>query len=287
MHVLGQVSAAQDVVQEVRRPWRQPQRYDPTLGTLRTYLTLSARHRAYDLLRSELRRSVVRSATIGSSRHSARPRRRSAVDAPTASAVREPSVPSSERRQVVEMAYFGGLSYRDVARAVGISEGTAKSRSAWRWPNWENMPTASRWSRHDHPCAPCRCRPGCASACSRPRGRPARPAERFPHHLEITPSRRSIDAPTPSTACCACWTTSSGTSGCCAISTSTAWSTPGRRRGPLPGGTRRRSDRRRRRPRRGDAVRCPRAGRTDSPTRRAPHLARRRRRDVGDPRGGR
>jgi RNA polymerase sigma-70 factor, ECF subfamily len=28
----------------------------------------------------------------------------------------------------VELAYFGGLSYRDVARAIGIPEGTAKSR---------------------------------------------------------------------------------------------------------------------------------------------------------------
>jgi RNA polymerase sigma-70 factor (ECF subfamily) len=28
----------------------------------------------------------------------------------------------------VELAYFGGLSYREVARAAGIPEGTAKSR---------------------------------------------------------------------------------------------------------------------------------------------------------------
>jgi len=33
-----------------------------------------------------------------------------------------------EQRQVVELAYFGGLSYRDVARQMGIPEGTAKSR---------------------------------------------------------------------------------------------------------------------------------------------------------------
>ena len=29
---------------------------------------------------------------------------------------------------MVELAYFGGLSYRDVARRIGIPEGTAKSR---------------------------------------------------------------------------------------------------------------------------------------------------------------
>jgi RNA polymerase sigma-70 factor (ECF subfamily) len=32
------------------------------------------------------------------------------------------------QRQVVELAYFEGLTYREVALAVGIPEGTAKSR---------------------------------------------------------------------------------------------------------------------------------------------------------------
>src|SRR5690348_4098027 len=50
VHVLGESTAAQDVVQDVFvQLWRQPQRYDPTLGSLRTYLTLTARHRAYDV----------------------------------------------------------------------------------------------------------------------------------------------------------------------------------------------------------------------------------------------
>ncbi len=131
MHVLGQAAAAQDVVQEVFVDlWRQPQRYNPTLGSLRTYLSLSARHRAYDLLRSELRR-------VGREERHHRlvpPQRQSTpgeevVDALTASAVREAirALPA-EQRQVVELAYFRGLGYRDVARAIGISEGTAKSR---------------------------------------------------------------------------------------------------------------------------------------------------------------
>jgi len=41
-----------------------------------------------------------------------------------AAAVR--SLPT-EQREVVELAYFGGLSYRDVARALGIPEGTVRS----------------------------------------------------------------------------------------------------------------------------------------------------------------
>src|SRR5437763_1252748 len=55
--VLGNGSAAQDVVQDVFvELWRHPDRYNPAAGSLRTYLVVLARHRAVDLLRSELRR---------------------------------------------------------------------------------------------------------------------------------------------------------------------------------------------------------------------------------------
>jgi RNA polymerase sigma-70 factor (ECF subfamily) len=130
-HVLGNAAAAQDVVQDVFVDlWRNPQRYEHTLGTLRTYLTLSARHRAQDVLRSELRRAGRES------RHQRLTRAQPAtspsdavVDAHAASAVRAAvgELPP-DQREVIEMAYFGGLSYREVARAVGIPEGTAKSR---------------------------------------------------------------------------------------------------------------------------------------------------------------
>jgi RNA polymerase sigma-70 factor, ECF subfamily len=124
-------AAAQDVVQDVFvELWCHPQRYDATLGGLRTYLTMCARHRALDVLRSELRRA-------GREERHARllpaPRQPSpgeeVADADAASAVRAAvrTLPPDQRR-VVELAYFGGLSYRDVAERIGIPEGTAKSR---------------------------------------------------------------------------------------------------------------------------------------------------------------
>ena len=129
--ILGDGAAAQDVVQDVFvNLWCHPQRYDESLAGLRTYLILCTRHRALDVLRSEQRRA-------GREERQARllpqPRQPSpveeVVDADTASAVRAAvcTLPPDQRR-VVELAYFGGLSYRDVALRIGIPEGTAKSR---------------------------------------------------------------------------------------------------------------------------------------------------------------
>lgn len=131
LRVLGDGSAAQDVVQDVFvELWARPDRYDPAAGSLRTYLTVLARHRALDLVRSELRRVARQERSY----------RMTPVPAPagvgdemltaeTAGLVRAAvqALPASQR-QVVELAYFEGLTCREVASAVGIPEGTAKSR---------------------------------------------------------------------------------------------------------------------------------------------------------------
>ena len=131
LRVLGNGSAAQDVVQDVFvELWSHPDRYDPAAGSLRTYLMVLARHRAVDLLRSELRR-VARQE-----RHYRLTPADPAVSADgevlaaeTASAVRAAVqlLPDGQRR-VVELAYFEGMTCREVASAMGIPEGTAKSR---------------------------------------------------------------------------------------------------------------------------------------------------------------
>ena len=131
LRVLGDTSAAQDVVQDVFvELWRNPGRYDPAAGSLRTYLAVLARHRAVDMVRSELRRVARQERSY---RLTPVPPEVSAGDevlaAETAGLVRSAvqSLPASQR-QVVELAYFEGLTCREVAHAVGIPEGTAKSR---------------------------------------------------------------------------------------------------------------------------------------------------------------
>ncbi|HEV2936313.1 MAG TPA: sigma-70 family RNA polymerase sigma factor [Streptosporangiaceae bacterium] len=131
VRVLGDNGAAQDVVQDVFvELWAHPDRYDPAVGTLRTYLTVLARHRAIDLVRSELRRIARQERDF---RLTPAPPAKGVSDdvlaAETASLVRGAveTLPASQR-QVVELVYFEGLTCREVANAVGIPEGTAKSR---------------------------------------------------------------------------------------------------------------------------------------------------------------
>jgi RNA polymerase sigma-70 factor, ECF subfamily len=131
LRVLGDAAAAQDVVQDVFvELWSRPGRYDPSAGPLRAYLVLLARHRAVDIVRSELRR-------VARQEHSYRlvPRQPDltpldeAMVSEAAAAVRAAvkQLPDGQRR-IVELAYFGGLTCREAAAAAGIPEGTAKSR---------------------------------------------------------------------------------------------------------------------------------------------------------------
>jgi RNA polymerase sigma-70 factor, ECF subfamily len=131
LRVLGNGTAAQDVVQDVFvELWSHPERYDPAAGSLRTYLIVLARHRAVDLMRSELRR-VARQERHYRLTPANPPGTASdeVVAAETASVVRAAVrlLPDGQR-QVVELAYFEGLTCREVASAMGIPEGTAKSR---------------------------------------------------------------------------------------------------------------------------------------------------------------
>ena len=131
LQVLGHEAAAQDVVQDVFvELWAHPGRYDPGASPLRAYLTMQARHRAVDLIRSELRRVArqERSSRLESGQPDTSPGE-AMMASEAAAAVRAAvgQLPEGQRR-IVELAYFKGLTCREAAKAAGIPEGTAKSR---------------------------------------------------------------------------------------------------------------------------------------------------------------
>jgi RNA polymerase sigma-70 factor, ECF subfamily len=131
VRVLGEGAAAQDVVQDVFvELWSNPGRYDPATAGLRTFLTLRARHRAVDLVRSELRRVARQERQHRLAAPPAHPSPLDLVaDAEAASVVRDAvALLPDGQRQVIELAYYQGLTCREVALVAGIPEGTAKSR---------------------------------------------------------------------------------------------------------------------------------------------------------------
>jgi RNA polymerase sigma-70 factor (ECF subfamily) len=129
--VLRDRSLAEDVVQDVfTRFWNEPERFDPDLGTLRAFLVTKAHARAVEIVRGEEAR---RARQERSARHDAagvtydleREVWQDFVRTEVRDALR---ALDSDRRRAIELAYYEGLTYRDVAQRLELPEGTVKSR---------------------------------------------------------------------------------------------------------------------------------------------------------------
>lgn len=127
--VIGDPTAAEDVTQEVFLAlWERPEQFDASRGRLRTFVGTIAHRRAVDHVRREeaKRRRAEREALLA--------RTMPDVDEEAAALVVAERVRQAvdalpaEQRDAIQLAYFGGRTYRQVAGELGIPEGTAKSR---------------------------------------------------------------------------------------------------------------------------------------------------------------
>jgi RNA polymerase sigma-70 factor (ECF subfamily) len=129
LRVLGSEPLADEVTQDVFLGlWREPEQYDASRAALRTYLVAIAHHRAVDLVRAEAARSA-REQRVADRDEGAYDVEHHAWDLAMAEQVRVAmeSLPATERA-AIELAYFEGRTYREVAVLLGEPEGTVKSR---------------------------------------------------------------------------------------------------------------------------------------------------------------
>jgi RNA polymerase sigma-70 factor, ECF subfamily len=129
--VVRDPSQSEEVAQEVMvEVWRTATRFDPDRGTARTWILTMAHRRAIDRVRSE-QASRERTDRIG-----VRDRSRAFDEVAEAvelrfehQQVRESLTALTElQREAVELAYYGGHTYREVAELLDTPLGTVKTR---------------------------------------------------------------------------------------------------------------------------------------------------------------
>ena len=128
--LVGDHARAEEIGQDVFvRLWERTDRFDPQRGALRAFLLAIAHGRAIDSVRSDVARHRREERDTVGSRDSGRGADDQVVARTVTEIVRNALslIPDSERR-AVELAYFGGHSYRAVASMLGEPEGTVKSR---------------------------------------------------------------------------------------------------------------------------------------------------------------
>ena len=130
--ILGAAGEAEEVLQETfLQAWHQAERYDPARSSVSTWLILIARSRALDRFRSRDARGRAASAAAAEPRHEPSARgEENVLHAERRKRVREvlSSLPV-EQREVLELAFFEGLSQSEIAARTGAPLGTVKTRA--------------------------------------------------------------------------------------------------------------------------------------------------------------
>jgi RNA polymerase sigma-70 factor (ECF subfamily) len=123
-------ATAEELVQEIfLRLWEHPDRFDQARGSLRSFLVMDAHARCVDRIRSDSRRREREERTARAAMVSEYDLDLEVHDLEVGEQVREVMATLSEaERRAIELAYFGGHTYREVARILDQPEGTVKSR---------------------------------------------------------------------------------------------------------------------------------------------------------------
>ncbi|MBD1870837.1 sigma-70 family RNA polymerase sigma factor [Cyanobacteria bacterium FACHB-471] len=132
LRVLSNSEEAEDVTQEIFLALWHKDNYNPTRGSLSSFLVTMTRSRSIDRLRSRNTKLkfLQRWKRISTAEEiSANPLEQVSINE-RSQLIREAlaRLPDSER-QVLEIAYFEGLSQSEIAQRLGIPLGTVKTRT--------------------------------------------------------------------------------------------------------------------------------------------------------------
>ncbi len=120
---LGDSGLAEEAVQETFvRAWRAGDRFDPQIGSLRTWLFAILRNVVIDLSRARAARPVVAASGV---EPSVEPLDEALLAWQVEEAMRR--IGEDHRRVLVE-THYRGRPYAEVAKELGVPEGTVKSR---------------------------------------------------------------------------------------------------------------------------------------------------------------
>jgi RNA polymerase sigma-70 factor (ECF subfamily) len=127
--VLLERGLAEEMVQEVfLRLWEHPDRFDGTRGSLRAFLLMETHARSVDCIRAEERR-YRREERAMRGADTSYVLDLELLELTVAEQIRQAVAElSDQEREAIELAYFDGRTYRQVALQLEQPEGTIKSR---------------------------------------------------------------------------------------------------------------------------------------------------------------
>jgi len=133
--LVRQAQVAEEIVQEAfLAVWRTPERFDPSRGSVRSWLMGTVHHRAVDAVRREQaqrRRADQAAALVPRIADDPTDDVLSALDLPRERRLVQEALAGlpDEQRDVIYRMYFDGMSQSQIAERTGLPLGTVKSRT--------------------------------------------------------------------------------------------------------------------------------------------------------------